>query len=514
MRNTYALWVASVNGIFLLTCLYYWQFSLDGPSHLYNGRIFSDLIKGDPFISTYYAINPSIVPNYFTSLLYLILFSFFDPLVAEKILIFTCLALIAFSSFKLISLIEGRYSSAAFLVLPFLFSFPLGLGFYNFLFGVGFLNLILYVILMLIKHPKIKYWVILCFLFGFLYLSHGFSFILSIGIGLLLFSFDYLRGGQLSRIRLQNCFFNCLKLLLVSSPGLLLVLVFLSGRFGEGSGNISFAEKIAFISELRPLVVYSDADRLYTRIYFFVYFALFSLACCKLIEKVEGITYGLLINKAKWLILFSLVLMAYFILPDQMAGGGFVSVRLLYILLFFGLFTITSQWFSSKVYHVAIGLLIIPFILYTNEKIQVHRNLKTSKDLIIEAGAKIPANSSVLPIYHGDNWLEAHISNLFGMDKPLLILENYEANTKYFPVTWKAPSPLTMHCPLPTNLQHQHNGILLVNEPAADTLDYLAFIGFPPPKGEKLQLFDSCRTNHELVFENALVKLFKLKYAK
>ena len=45
-------------------------------------------------------------------------------------------------------------------------------------------------------------------------------------------------------------------------------------------------------------------------------------------------------------------------------------------------------------------------------------------------------NSVVLPVNMSDNWLELHFSNYLGVDKPLVILENYEASVGWFPVKW------------------------------------------------------------------------------
>jgi hypothetical protein len=35
------------------------------------------------------------------------------------------------------------------------------------------------------------------------------------------------------------------------------------------------------------------------------------------------------------------------------------------------------------------------------------------------------------------NWLFSHASQYMGTEKPLIILDNYEANTGYFPLVWK-----------------------------------------------------------------------------
>jgi hypothetical protein len=55
---------------------------------------------------------------------------------------------------------------------------------------------------------------------------------------------------------------------------------------------------------------------------------------------------------------------------------------------------------------------------------------------IYNASEYIEANSIVLPVNMSDNWIEPHFSNYLGVDKPLIILENYEASLGWFPVKW------------------------------------------------------------------------------
>ena len=49
---------------------------------------------------------------------------------------------------------------------------------------------------------------------------------------------------------------------------------------------------------------------------------------------------------------------------------------------------------------------------------------------------KIEPFKTVLPVKNSDNWLHGHASNYLGIDKPMVILENYEASLDYFPIRW------------------------------------------------------------------------------
>ena len=55
---------------------------------------------------------------------------------------------------------------------------------------------------------------------------------------------------------------------------------------------------------------------------------------------------------------------------------------------------------------------------------------------IIDASYEIEPYSTVLPINDSDNWICGHISNYLGINKPMIILENYEVSLNHFPLTW------------------------------------------------------------------------------
>ena len=56
--------------------------------------------------------------------------------------------------------------------------------------------------------------------------------------------------------------------------------------------------------------------------------------------------------------------------------------------------------------------------------------------MIANAGSHIKENSLVLPVNMSDHWLETHFSNYLGVEKPMIILSNYEASVDWFPLKW------------------------------------------------------------------------------
>jgi hypothetical protein len=68
------------------------------------------------------------------------------------------------------------------------------------------------------------------------------------------------------------------------------------------------------------------------------------------------------------------------------------------------------------------------------------RALNKNATTIYNASKYIEANSIVLPVNMSDNWIDPHFSNYLGVDKPMVILENYEAAIGWFPVKWNIPA--------------------------------------------------------------------------
>ncbi|MCC6702323.1 MAG: hypothetical protein IT221_12415 [Fluviicola sp.] len=158
---------------------------------------------------------------------------------------------------------------------------------------------------------------------------------------------------------------------------------------------------------------------------------------------------NVLLNRFKlsdcWLILAAIMLLLYFVLPDSNADAGYVSPR---IALLFFLFIVI--WIAAQKMPKWIALPIVFLMLFVQYKrVQLFRDsVNVLNPFAVEyekVSELIQEKAIVLPINQTNNWVFGHFSNYLGLNKPLLLLENYECDQSYFPLTWnksKIPTPL------------------------------------------------------------------------
>ena len=214
-----------------------------------------------------------------------------------------------------------------------------------------------------------------------------------------------------------------------------------------------------------------------------------------------------------WLFASLVILFLYFKLPDSDGSAGYVSVRL--GLLFF-LFLII--WFSTQNFQKWFSLLIITVVLYCNFKLNSYYITATNdlNDVAKEcnnASEYILPNSIVLPINYSDNWLYAHFSNYLSVDKPMIILENYECGTGYFPLKWNEASiPNTLLGSTPSNklscLQWKSNA-----QNPTRPIDYVFVLGNMDAKADSCnqEIKQILSDNYSLTYHTDNCKLYQLK---
>jgi len=129
------------------------------------------------------------------------------------------------------------------------------------------------------------------------------------------------------------------------------------------------------------------------------------------------------------------------IVPDG-SGAGMMSHRYCLLFFIFLLSWAALRAVPGKISNLAVfTVLILHFGLSFKHLNGSIRPLNANATSIYEAAAYVPDNSIVFPVNLSDNWLEPHFSNYLGVEKPLVILENYEADVSWFPVRWKAGMP-------------------------------------------------------------------------
>ncbi|MBK9047638.1 MAG: hypothetical protein IPL74_13330 [Bacteroidetes bacterium] len=142
-------------------------------------------------------------------------------------------------------------------------------------------------------------------------------------------------------------------------------------------------------------------------------------------------------NSRIWLWMMLVILVCYFIVPNGMASGGFISLRLLLLFyLFIVIYVLMNQrpaWMNA-----ILGIAGIMASFYAFEyRHDVAKEQSNFADDFIEAASELPQRSVVLPLNYSGNWLHTNISNYMGAVPGIVVLDNYEAKLKEFPLVWK-----------------------------------------------------------------------------
>ena len=140
----------------------------------------------------------------------------------------------------------------------------------------------------------------------------------------------------------------------------------------------------------------------------------------------------------------------YFFFPDKLFGGSLFVVRAQYL---WGVFAVLAVGYllPSGIAKQAAGVFFFSIFIWLSV-IRINRLYPAADGIsaIAAAGSHINPRSVVLPLNfapagldaHGRtitdrNWIFVHAWQYLATEKPLIILDNYEANTGYFPLLWK-----------------------------------------------------------------------------
>lgn len=451
--------------------------TLDGWTHLHTARM---LFEGAP--EGVYCTNPGMVPNRVGHLLLGALQYVLPALVAERVL----LALLVFGTGAgawALARSLGSANPLILLVLPFTINFMLVLGFHNFLLGVA---LALLFAAAWISVRRLTWKPLVLLLVGGLLLFYTHTTALALFL-LLLGAYEAalffglkerttsLPGGRWGSIAL---------VLAACLPAVLLFLDFNAAQ-QSAWGIVDRAANLRDLFDLRSIVLYHyGAEEKFT------YTLKLVLVAC-----------GLVAGIARWhahrlrpvpsdapLVIAVLLFALYFILPDSSGYASYITVRLQWMAL---LLFIT--WVALQPVPVIATLPLVAMVLLTQQArngyiSQAMAPMAERTQQVMDIARTIPAGSVVLPISMEDNWQLGHIASLLAVERDIVLLDNYECSTGYFPYVWCPSLPPALkqhlgggsHCLewLPEHVLHQQT-------PRLDRIVLLGHGNQP----------DHCRTN-------------------
>lgn len=428
--------------------------TLDGPSHLHNANLIKNLLFTDPdILNRFYQLNNELLPNWSGHFMLALLSSFLPAWVADKIVIIAYLIFLPLSFRWFVKSINPENYLLSILIFPFCYSFTFFLGFYNFSFALIFLFMLLAYWNKIQIRPKSANILVLFLLFTALYFSHVFVFLIAImAVGIVLLKQLAIETKSLEIKQSLGLFFYRIAIIVLTSG----VGIFLSAKFllSRSVINYTFIPKIEllkWIRDIRPTIVFNFGhEGVYTHIIFYL---IVILTAISIIHKIKEITKTkpsfteLLVNLAThndlWFVFSFFLLLLYFFMPDSNGYSGYFSVRIGLLLYLFYM-----VWIAIQKYPRWIITLSLFVVFFTNLGLNFYyiKQTRQLNKLAIEINSQsksIENHKVVLPINFSTNWMHGHFSNYLGIDKPIVILENYECGTGYFPVKWNDNFPNT-----------------------------------------------------------------------
>lgn len=458
--------------------------NLDGPTHIYNSAIFNRLVSGNEFVHQFYQINPHPVPNYFASLFLSFLLLFFNSLWTLKLFhgVFIISFIYAFYKWT------GSKITLVFITfLPLVYSGMFFNGFYNFIWGLLFLMILLWQYEK-VQSPRIRL-IITVILLGFIYFSHSFVFMCT-GVVLIIYEIS---SWSVRKATFRELFVSLLLLGSLATPYILLSILFLNSRT-TGYFHLPLDVLWNELLTSRSLIERAEYAKILKYVFTFTVLISTTILASRQLKN----------SKSNYLLYSSLFFLAfYFVFPESIGEAGVFSVRIAYLFwLFLVAWIVRNEFLIKMTYRITISS-IAAFYLIAQIVTQTIYWQKLSEDaqLILKAEV-IPQESIVYPIFSSNCWEHLHISNIVGVDNNYMILENNGARNDYFSIRYREQIEKKIN--KNPGLTFQVNGY-------KHSVDYLLKIGKNVPEKTDSIIYDLATMNGSKIFENELIEVWKIK---
>jgi hypothetical protein len=425
--------------------LTYYVPSLDGPQHLYNASVLSNLWKENELVGIFFDTNSKLV-GYWTSHILLSFFTSFLPSwLAEKFFLTLYVLAIIFSFRYLVhSINKEKGNFVSYLIFPFVFHSFILMGYYAFsLAGVVFYLAFGYYYRNR-ENLGFKEVLIFSLILIILFFTHGLIF-LFFALSFFLFYFGstiHTIFSENERFRWRSWWIQSLKLLFAVAPSFIFWLIYTKSVITM-DGSVAnqtepFKDLLIELFRIRQLVGFHHETEALAYIPIFVLLLVLSLAFIFIFYgKIKSGTAGmidLLSNRNVWTLMASVFLGIYFFAPGSISG---VSLTDRYGLYFF-LLLIT--WLSMQKFPRTLQLFALIVILYSISfsRIVQHGYYKILNDDIaelVELKEYIAPNSLVDYQRASNNWTHRHFQLYSVLDKPIVHLRNTQCNGQ-FPMVW------------------------------------------------------------------------------
>lgn len=408
----------------------------DGPAHLSMAHALRQIDRPEgAYLREYLQPNREAIPNWFVFFLLADALRPFSLPVAEKILLSAYVILLPLAARYALRAVRPGSGFLAFLVFPFTYNYLLNMGFYNFSFSLA---AFLFAMGFWLKRrgrlgPPGAAGLALLVLWT--YFCHPVT--LGVLVGVLL----TLAGW---RALLRRNFASLAWTTGACVPAVVLLLTFLSHRMGGRVADMTVWAKTRQLVSLYSLVSI-DSRMLYLSLVLSILLALLTAIALVRRGRVRRLLAGdaLLVGTV-------LLVGVYYLAPNEMGQGGFVTHRLnlfpfLVLILWLGTFSYAAPIkaaLRSAASAIALGFLAATLALwagldaYLGEVLTAAPHLEPRRTLVTlsfsnagvdEIGERLSFRT----------WPFVHAGSLLAARRPVVDLSLYEAHEDYFPLTYR-----------------------------------------------------------------------------
>ena len=421
----------------------------DGPTHLYNASMLKSSWLGEhqEFYNNFYIKNVDVNPNWFGHIVLAILVLFSSAAVAEKIFI-SFYVIVFLEGFRRLDFTKENHIKHL-VVVGFLlvFNHTLAKGFYNFNMSIALALWMIWATIKCLKKGTIANYILLFFISGTTFITHPLGFLYGVLVSMLLtVSFSiFSTDSKALKSKLLFLAKKAFWLGVCIIPFVLLIWYYRT-KFTDIPIYAFHKERLDTLLEFRDFTTYTSKEDLwarfmgYTLIYTYIILSIVSMVNGKMQKQYAGI-----------LLLPIVLLLLHLFIPDNMAGGGLMAIRTRQ--LFFLSLGVSTVYLLSPYKGVVFFFNAWSFIIFAGislARLPVLQNVGRAAYEYLSVTKDVKPEFVLLPLsfshngknmdgsYISDcNWLFQHVADYAATDKPLIVLDNYEANTGYFPFIWK-----------------------------------------------------------------------------
>ncbi|MBX2906801.1 MAG: hypothetical protein KF744_12230 [Taibaiella sp.] len=413
----------------------------DGPCHLYNARILHSTWTGAyaDFYRRFYHISYTTAPNATTTWALALLLFLLKGIVAEKVFLSLYVLLLATGTIKLLQKLQGGSNLWQLAAIPVIFTFLLAKGFYNFSLGVALWPWMVLAWIGHLERPGIARAAAFAAVAAIAYFTHLLPFLsATVVCGCLTLSYHVAGNSGRAAILKAMTVLAC-----TLAPLMALSLLFTNGEGGLQLQLGVYPYRLLELLQLKYLINVTEPERP------------FALA--------TGIVLTLAIVVSIWHVrsrgmhkydgfIFALLPIGfvYLFFPEDFMGRAIIiAARVQLILYLIGACIVAYRMEPGKTKQIAASLLLLCFLVMSVIRTACRLEAAKSVRSLLATASEVKPESVVLPLQFSDNGLDEngkkianqnslfhHTAQYLGADKPLIVLDNYEANAGYFPVSW------------------------------------------------------------------------------